>query len=62
MNVKVPKKVQKYFSLFGLLLFFSPRKKGIVTANLTFVEIPVTLVKLVIMLSKTRIILAAEAK
>lgn len=37
------------------------RKMGIVTANLIFVEIPVTPVKLVIMLSKTRIILAAEA-
>lgn len=37
------------------------RKMGIVTANLMFVEIPVTLVKLVIMLLKTRIILAAEA-
>lgn len=35
---------------------------GIVTANLMFVEIPVTLVKLVIMLSKTGIILAAKVK
>lgn len=37
------------------------RKMAIVTANLMFVEIPVTLVKLAIMLLKTRIILAAKA-
>lgn len=37
------------------------RKMGIVTANLMFVEIPVTHVKLVIMLSKKRIILVAKA-
>lgn len=35
---------------------------GIATANLMFVEIPVTLVKLVIMLLKKRIILAAKVK
>lgn len=35
---------------------------GIATANLMFVEIPVALVKLVIMLLKTRIILAAKVK
>lgn len=34
---------------------------GIATANLMFVEVPVTLVKLVIMLLKKRIILAAKA-
>lgn len=34
----------------------------IVTANPMFVEIPVTVVKLVIMLLKTRIILAAKVK
>lgn len=37
------------------------RKMDIVTANPMFVEIPVTVVKLVIMLLKTRIILAAKA-
>lgn len=35
---------------------------GIATANLMFVEIPVTLAKLVIMLLKKRIILAAKVK
>lgn len=35
---------------------------GNATANLMFVEIPVTLVKLVIMLLKKRIILAAKVK
>lgn len=37
------------------------RKMGTVTANLMFVETPVTLVKLVIMLLKKRITLAAKA-
>lgn len=37
------------------------RKMGNATANLMFVEVPVTLVKLVIMLLKKRIILAAKA-
>lgn len=50
-----------YWNIFDEI-YFLHRKMGIVTANLMFVGIPVTLVKLVIMLLIKRITLVAKVR